>query len=55
MEEKLEVEIKINGNPVELNRFVQRVTANVILGIVRALRIPGEEPETVELKLLRRR
>ena len=55
MDEKIDVEITVNNKPLEVNRFVTRLTTNVVLGIVNALRVPDEEIEKVEIELTRRR
>ena len=44
------VELTINGNNVELNRFLQNFIAETLMGMVKSLR-DVKEAETIELKI----
>jgi hypothetical protein len=49
-EPKLEIELTVNGKPVEMNEFVQKITANVLLGIVNSLHLDNA-PKTAVFNL----
>ncbi len=54
MEKKYEIETIVNKKPVELNNFVQRLITNVVLGIIKSLRLPEEKIEKIEITLTRK-
>jgi len=49
-EPKFDIEMTINGKPVDMNEFVQKITANVLLGVIKSLRLT-EEPKTAVFSL----
>jgi hypothetical protein len=49
-EPKLDIEMTVNGKPVDMNEFVQKITANVLLGVIKSLRLT-EEPKTAVFNL----
>jgi hypothetical protein len=46
MEEKYTIALNVNGKDIPMNEFVQTVSKNVILGIVKSLTL--KDVETVE-------
>jgi hypothetical protein len=49
-EAELSLELNVNGQSIEMNEFVQRITSNILLGFLRSLRL-DEEPRTAVLTL----
>jgi hypothetical protein len=49
-EPQLDIEMTVNGKPVDMNEFVQKITANVLLGVIKSLRLT-EEPKTAVFNL----
>lgn len=49
-EPRLEIELTINGKSIEMNEFVQKMTSNVLLGVVKSLRL-DETPKTAVFNL----
>jgi hypothetical protein len=49
-EPKLDIEMTVNGKPVDMNEFVQKITANVLLGVIKSLRLT-EDPKTAVFSL----
>ena len=47
------VELKVNGEEVELNSFAQNIISHTIIGMVKSLRGVGEV-ETVSLAITRK-
>lgn len=46
----LQLEIKVNNEPIPLNPFVQDVVKNVVLSLITSLKLKTE-PEKIELTL----
>lgn len=49
-EPKLEIELTVNGKPIEMNEFVQKITSNVLLGVVKSLHLDAT-PKTAIFNL----
>jgi hypothetical protein len=45
-----EIELSVNGKDVEMNEFVHNIIGNLILGILRSIRL-DEEPKTATLSI----
>jgi len=45
-----EVELSVNGKRVEMNEFVHKIVGNLILGILKSIRLE-EEPKTATLSI----
>lgn len=41
-EPEISVELQINGKPVELNEFVHKIVGNLLLAIIKSLRLTQE-------------
>ncbi len=51
-ESRLTVRLTLNGKETSLNNFVQRITSNILIGIVKSLKIDDEFKTAVfELKV----
>jgi hypothetical protein len=49
-----QVSLSIDGSPVRLNEFVQRIVANTLLGLIGSLDRIKENPERITLSLLKK-
>jgi hypothetical protein len=47
------VELKVNGEEIELNSFAQNIISQAVIGMVKSLRGVGEV-ETINLKISRK-
>jgi len=47
------VELKVNGEEIELNSFAKNIICQVVIGMAKSLRGVGEV-ETIELKISRK-
>lgn len=47
---KLKIELIVNDKPIEMNEFVQKITSNILWGIVESLRLE-ENPKTAVFNL----
>lgn len=45
--------LKVNGQDVDMNNFVQTILADVTIAVVENLRIDEKEIKTVEIKIVR--
>jgi hypothetical protein len=45
-----EVELSVNGKGIEMNEFVHKIIGNLILGILKSIRL-NEEPKSVTLSI----
>lgn len=44
-----QIQLKVDDSEVAMNAFVQDVTTNVVLGIIRSLNDVPDDPERIEL------
>ena len=49
-EPELIVELNVNGHEIEMNEFVHKITGNLLMAIVKSLRLT-EIPKTATFKL----
>jgi hypothetical protein len=49
-EPKLDIELTINGKPVEMNEFVHKITSNILWGVIKSLRL-DDKPKTAVFNL----
>ena len=45
------IQIKVDDKELKINQFVHDVVKEVNLGILRTLDLPGENPDTFEMKI----
>ena len=50
-EKKYETEIKINGEKLPLNHFIQETLANMLIGFLKNLKGIDEPEKTIEIKI----
>jgi hypothetical protein len=48
-----QITLKVNGQDVTMNNFVQTILGDVTIAIVENLRIDEKEIKTVEIKIVR--
>ena len=48
-----QITLKVNGQNVDMNKFVQTILADVTIAVVENLRIDEKEIKTVEVKIVR--
>jgi hypothetical protein len=49
-EPRMIVELTADGAPIEMNEFVRKITANLLLAILKSLRL-DKEPKTATFKI----
>ena len=45
------IQIKVDDKELEINQFVHDVIKEVNLGILKTLDLPGEKPDTFEMRI----
>jgi hypothetical protein len=51
MKKSFETEMRVNGEKIPLNHFVQETMANVMMGFLRTLKEIRDSPTTLEIKI----
>ena len=50
-EKKFETEIRVNGEKLPLNHFIQETLANIVVGFLKALKEVDEPENIIEIKI----
>jgi len=51
MKKSFETEMRVNGEKIPLNHFVQETVANVLMSFLKTLKEIRENPTTLEIKI----
>lgn len=49
--QSFEVTVKVNGQKIAMNPFVQKIVKNVAFALVSSLKVP-DKPQTIEIALI---